>query len=271
MDSITLRNIQNLINFLESDMAAIQRNLEWAKGRPGSDGMLAQRASMATFYGKLREARDFLQQAVDEAKGHHGPTRAANYLAGAANSEAVIGNLKEAKVLAQQALALDESADTQNLVASVFAGAGDTAAVQKTIESLNKEFPQNTLIQNQRIPVLRSMIERDPAKAIEDLESARPTELNALGPIYQRGLAYLRWGRGAEAAAEFQKILSRRTTDPLNVIHPLSQAGLARARVLAGDTVGARTAYQDFLALWKDADPNIPILKQAKAEYAKLK
>ncbi len=153
----------------------------------------------------------------------------------------------------------------------VFARAGDAASVQKTIELLNKEFPPDTIIQNQRIPVLRAMIERDPAKAVEDLEPARPTELNYLGPIYQRGLAYLRWGRGAEAAAEFQKILAHRTLAPLNLVHPLSQLGLARARVLAGDTVGARTAYQDFLALWKDADPDIPILIAAKSEYAKLK
>jgi tetratricopeptide (TPR) repeat protein len=119
--------------------------------------------------------------------------------------------------------------------------------------------------------VLRSMIERDPAKAVEDLEPARPTELNFLGPIYQRGLAYLRWGKGPEAAAEFQKILAHRAIVPLNLIHTLSQLGLARAYVLQGDTAKARTVYQDFLALWKDADPDIPILIAAKAEYSKLK
>jgi hypothetical protein len=143
--------------------------------------------------------------------------------------------------------------------------------VQKTIELLNKEFPRDTIIQNQRIPVLRSLIERDPAKAVEDLEPARPTELNFLNPIYQRGLAYLRWGKGAEAAAEFQKIQAHRTIVPLSLVHPLSQLGFARARVLAGDTAGARTAYQDFLALWKDADPDVPVLIAAKAEYAKLR
>jgi serine/threonine protein kinase/tetratricopeptide (TPR) repeat protein len=271
MDSANLRGTQSDIAFLEGDMATVQRNLEWAKGRPGSGSLFLDRAAMAIYYGKLREARGFVQQAVEEAKSHGSPQRAANYLAGAANSEATVGNLKEAKVLAQEALALDGTSDTQNAVASVFARTGDSATVQKTIELLNKEFPQATLLQNQRIPVLRSMIERDPAKAVEDLESARPTELNALFPIYERGLAYLRWGRGAEAAAEFQKILAHRTIVPEFVIHPLSQLGLARARVLAGDTAGARTAYQDFLALWKDADPDIPILLQAKTEYTKLK
>jgi len=270
MDSVNLRSIQNDIAFLEGDMATVQRNLEWAKGRAGSGGLLADRAAAAIYYGKLREARGFLQQAVQEAKSRHSSRRAANYLAGAANAEAMIGNLKEAKVLAQEALALDGTADTQNGVASVFGRDGDTVSVQKTIELLNKELPQATLIQNQRIPVLRSMIERDPAKAVEDLEPARSTELNFLNPIYERGLAYLRWGRGAEAAAEFQKILAHRTIVPLNVIHPLSQLGLARAYALQKDAAKARTAYQDFLALWKDADPDIPILKEAKAEYAKL-
>jgi len=273
MDSLFLRTIQNNVAFLEGDMATVQRNLEWAKGRAGSGSLLSGRAAMAIYYGKFREARGFLQQAVDEAKSHRSPKRAANYLAGAANSEATIGDLKEAKILAQQALALDATADTQNVIASVFARAGDTASVQKTIELLNKEFPQDTIIQNQRIPVLRSMIERDPAKAVEDLEPARPTEFNFpnfLTSIYERGLAYLRWGRGAEAAAEFQKILAHRTIAPLSVVHPLSQLGLAHAYALQGDRPKARTAYQDFLALWKDADPDIPVLIAAKSEYAKL-
>jgi len=270
MDSVILRTIQNNVAFLEGDMATVQRNLEWAKGRAGSGGLFASRSAMAIYYGKLREARGFLQQAVEEAKSRRSAKRAANYLAGAANAEAIAGDLKGAKVLAQEALTIDGTADSQNAVASVFARAGDVTSVQKTIELLNKEFPQDTLIQNQRIPVLRSMIERDPAKAVDDLEPARPTELNGLAPIYQRGLAYLRWGRGAEAAAEFQKVLAHRTIAPLNLVHPLSQLGLARAYVLQGDTAKARTAYQDFLALWKDADPGIPVLIAAKAEYAKL-
>jgi eukaryotic-like serine/threonine-protein kinase len=276
MDSVSLRFIQNIIAFLEGDMATVQRNLEWAKGRAGSGNLFAGRAAMAVYYGKLRESQGFIQQAVEEAKSGRSPKRAANYLAEAANAEAMVGNVKEAKVLAQQTLAFDKSPDTQGLVALSFARAGDTTSVQKTIELLNKEFPQDTLIQNLGIPMLRSMIERDPAKAVEDLEPTRPMELGggpgaAFGSVFERGLAYLRWGRGAEAAADFQKIQAHRTIAGLSLVHPLSQLGLARARVLTGDTAGARTAYQDFLALWKDADPDVPVLNQAKAEYAKLK
>ena len=276
MDSVFLRLIQNIVAFLEGDTVTIERNVDWAKGRAGSGNLLATRAGMAMYYGKVRESQGFLQQAVEEAKGGHSPKRAANYLATAADEEATVGNLKEAKIFAQAALALDGSADTKSFVALYFARAGDTVGVQKTIELLNKELAQDTIIQNQRIPMLRSMIEHDPAKAVKDLEPARATELGGgpglgLSPVYERGLAYLRWKHGPEAASEFQRILAHRTIAGLSLVHPLSQLGLARARVLAGDVVAARTAYQDFLALWKDADPDIPILKQAKAEYAKLK
>src|SRR5260370_26350954 len=194
MDSVLLRSTQNDIAFLEGDMATVQRNLEWGKGRAGGASLFLDRAAIAVYYGHLRAARGFHHQAVEEAKSRHSPKRAANYLAGAANAEAMVGNLKEAKALAQEALALDATTDTQNPLASVFAQLGETATVQTTIELLNKQFPQGTLLQNQRIPVLRSMIERDPAKAVEDLESAQPTELNALFPIYERGLAYRHCG-----------------------------------------------------------------------------
>ena len=275
MDSVTLRALQNNIAFLQGDMATVQRNLEWGKGRAGSGLLLSGRAAMAIYYGKLRESRGFFQQAVEEAKSQRSPKQASNYLAQDANAEAMVGNLKEAKVFAQDALTLDGTADSQNAVASVFARAGDAASVQKTISLLNKEFPQDTLIQNQGIPVLRSIIERDPAKAVEDLGPTRATEMGGgpvfgLTPVYERGLAYLRWSKGAEAATEFQKILAHRTIAPLSVVHPLSQLGLARALALQGDTANARVAYQDFFALWKDADPDIPVLKEAKAEYAKL-
>jgi eukaryotic-like serine/threonine-protein kinase len=276
MDSVGLRFMQSVIAFHESDAATVQRNLEWVKGRAGGGFLFMGRAAMAAYYGKLRESRGFLQQAVEEAKSGRSPKRAANYLAGAATTEAMVGSIKDAKALAQEALAFDRTADTQSFVVVVSAQAGDTASVQKTIEMLNREFPQDTIIQNLRIPMLRSMIERDPVKAVEDLEPARPAEFGggpefALQPVYERGLAYLRGGRGPEAATEFQKILAHRTISGLSVVHPLSQLGLARAYVLQGDTAKARTAYQDFLALWKDADPDIPILIAAKSEYAKLK
>jgi tetratricopeptide (TPR) repeat protein/predicted Ser/Thr protein kinase len=276
MDSVILRQAQNIIAFLEGDMATVHRNLEWAKDRAGGELLFGTRAAMATYYGKFHESQGFLQQAVEEAKRERSPKPAADHLARAANVEAMAGNLKNAKVLAQQALALDATTDTQSLVALAFARVGDTVRVQKTIDLINKEFAQDTIMQNLWIPMLRSMIERDPAKAVEDLEPARPMDLGGwpgfgLQPVYERGLAYLRWHRGAEAAEEFQKILAHRTISALSVIHPLSQLGLARSYVLQDDTAKARTAYQDFLALWKDADPDIPILLQAKTEYTKLK
>ncbi len=126
------------------------------------------------------------------------------------------------------------------------------------------------------LPTIRAAIELqrgNPAEAIELVQSAAPYELGGgggLAAIYVRGQAYLSAGRGVEAAAEFQKILDHRGVDPLSILSPLARLGLARAHALAGDEAGARRAYQDFLALWKDADPDIPILQEAKAEYAKL-
>ena len=111
----------------------------------------------------------------------------------------------------------------------------------------------------------------NPAKAIELLRSAEPFEKGQFGPTYTRGIAYLKAKLGKEAAAEFEKVLSRRGISPRSMLHALSYLQLGRAYALAGETEKARKAYQDFLALWKDADPDIPVFQQAKAEYAKLK
>ena len=126
------------------------------------------------------------------------------------------------------------------------------------------------------LPTIRGRIEiqrGNPKKAIELLQAAAPYELGSSGPaaIYVRGQAYLRAGAGTEAATEFRKIIDHRGVDPVSPLYPLAYLGLARAGVLAGETVKARKAYQDFFAFWKDADPDIPILREAKAEYAKLK
>jgi len=142
---------------------------------------------------------------------------------------------------------------------------------------LAKRFPSATLLNIVSLPTARAAIEiqrGNPAKAIEFLRPAGPYELGNHAqfiPIYVRGLAYLRARQGVQAAAEFQKILDHRGVGPLSPLYALAHLGSARAYALAGETSKSRTAYQDFLALWKDADPDIPILQAAKAEYAKLK
>ncbi len=157
---------------------------------------------------------------------------------------------------------------------------GDLRQAEALADDLAKRFPQDTLVNAVSLPLVRATMEiqqGNAPKAIELLQPATPYELGrrsgGVGPsvVYVRGQAYQRGGKGIEAAAEFQKILDHRGVFPTSPVHALAHLGLARAFALAGDTGKSRKAYQDFLALWKDADPDIPILQQAKAEYAKLK
>jgi tetratricopeptide (TPR) repeat protein len=157
---------------------------------------------------------------------------------------------------------------------------GDTERSARLIGNLDRDYPTNTLLKNVQLPVAQAINELQrgkPAEAIALLEAAKPYELgNGPGaanywPMHVRAEAYLRQREGAKAAAEYQKILDHRGINPLYPLYALSHLGVARAYALQGDTAKARAAYQDFFALWKDSDPDIPILKQAKAEYAKLR
>jgi predicted Zn-dependent protease len=161
-------------------------------------------------------------------------------------------------------------------VALGLALAGDLANAQHLVDDLAKRFPENTTVQFTYVPMIRAQLALDrnnAGKAIELLQPAAPYELGiagALYPVYVRGNAYVTAHEGSEAAAEFQEILNHRGVVVNDPIGALAHLGLGRAYVRQGDTAKARAAYQDFLTLWKDADPDIPILKEAKEEYAKL-
>jgi tetratricopeptide (TPR) repeat protein len=161
----------------------------------------------------------------------------------------------------------------------VLARIGDISRSQTLVESLAKEFPTDTILNRVDIPASQAISElqqNNPQKAIALMETARPYELGAgpgaagYWPIYVRGEAFLKARDGAKAATEYQRILDHKGVDPTNVFYTQASLGLGRAYALQGDTTKAKTAYQDFFATWKDADPDIPVLKQAKAEYAKL-
>jgi eukaryotic-like serine/threonine-protein kinase len=161
-------------------------------------------------------------------------------------------------------------------VAAALAISGDGSRSQSITEELGRRFPNDTLLHSVGIPsvaALNALNRKAPDQAIEGLRAATPYEFgNSQGmfPIYIRGLAYLQAKRGTEAVAEFQKIVDHRGIDPTGVQHSLAKLCLGRAYAMTGDSAKARAAYQDFLALWKDADPDVPVLKEAKAEYAKL-
>ncbi len=196
--------------------------------------------------------------------------------AGFALRQAVVGNASKAKELAASSSALAHGRRNMESVAVALAMIGDVSRAQPIADDLGRRFPDDTLLHQISIPLVQALIEMDrkaPEEAIAALQATTPYELGfnqELFPMYIRGLAYLQAKRGADAAAEFQKMVDHRGIEPISSNHSLAKLGLGRAYVMTGDMAKSRAAYQDFFALWKDADSDIPILKQAKAEYARL-
>jgi serine/threonine protein kinase/Flp pilus assembly protein TadD len=293
LDSPSLRFNLYMLAFLQNDAAGMAQQVDWTAGKPGvEDVLLANEADTAAYSGRLGKAREFSRRAVASAQHAGEKETAAGYEAEAALREALFGNAAEARQRAVAALGLSTGRDVQYGTALALALAGDAIRAQALADDLGKRFPENTAVQFNYLPTIHAQLalsRNDPAKtsgavssrAIEALQPAAPYELGApigaltpaLYPVYVRGEAYLaasRPGGNGEAAAEFQKILGWPGVVQNEPIGALAHLGLARAYVLQGDTAKARSAYHDFLALWKDADADIPILKQAKAEYEKL-
>jgi serine/threonine protein kinase/predicted Zn-dependent protease len=276
-DSPDLRSLLYQLAFLKNDTAAMAQQVGWAIGKPGEEDVkLALEANTAAFSGALEKARGLTSRAVTSAKRAEENEVAANYEADAAWREALFGNPVDARQQASAALTLSTGRDVQYLAALALAVAGDASRAQSLADNLAIRFPEDTLVQLNFLPTLRAQISltrNDPSSAIEALQVAASYELSAFGscyPVYIRGQAYLSAYQGREAATEFQKILDHRGIVVNQPIGALAHLQLGRAYAMQGDIAKAKAAYQDFLNLWKDADPDIPILKQAKAEYAKL-
>jgi tetratricopeptide (TPR) repeat protein len=270
-----------LLAFLKGDAAQMAQLVSAAMGKPGAEHLLlAAQADTEGWYGKLKKAHELTGRAMDSAQHNDAKESAAAFQAAAALREVEAGNREQARAEAHAALKLAPNRDVRAMAALALARAGDTAGAEKMAAELEKTFPLDTLVQRYWLPTIRAgcALERqDPNRAIELLKVAGTIELYppagltiSICPAYLRGEAYLMLHDGNRAAAEFQKFI-----DHWGVVcnfpwGALARLGVARAYALQGDTAKARTAYQDFLTLWKDADPDIPILKQAKAEYAKL-
>ena len=184
--------------------------------------------------------------------------------------------MSEARERAAAALTIARGIGVATVAAQALALAGDITQAEAIADDLAERFPKNTMLHAVELPTIRGIIEIQrghPAAAIELLRAASPYELgyDGLQAVYVRGQAYLGTGAGVEAAVEFQKILDHRGVAPVSPLYPLAHLGLARAYALSGDSAKSRRFYQDFLALWRDADPDVPILLEAKSEYAKLK
>jgi tetratricopeptide (TPR) repeat protein len=272
------------IAFLQNDAEGMGQQIAWSAGKPGvEDWMLGMEGDTAAYSGRVRKAREFSLRAMDSAQRAGEKEAAATYFAESGLREALLGNRDEAQ--RRSALAIQRSAgrDVQYGAALALAYAGDTGRLQVLIDNLGKRFPEDTIVQFNYLPTLRAKFavnRGNASEAFESLRAAAPYELGvstasvygwtALYPVFVRGEAYLATHQGSEAATEFQKVLDHRGVVVNELIGALAHLQLGRAYVLAGEKDKARTAYKDFLTLWKDADPDIPILKQAKAEYATL-
>ena len=274
LESTPMHSHRYSIAFVEGDAAAMKRQIDWARGRPDEYLAQAWQAEAAAFCGQLRKEREFSQRTVELALQHEQKEAAAQFLAGQAVTAALFGQSDQVGGLVARAFGILRSSAAVAIAANAFSLCGDSERAQPLMDEYSKRFPKNTFWSVVSAPLYRAQIElhsTNAAQAIELLESAHRFESSGnFGPQYVRGQAYLKLNKGAEAAAEFQKILSHRGWSVRGVLYPLAYVGLARGAVLQGDTGKARKAYQDFFALWKDADPDIPILIEAKKEYEKL-
>ena len=280
LDSGALRQQIYSLAFLRGDTAQMEQELAWGAGKPGDeDALLSAQSDTEAYYGRMSKARDFSRRAADSAVRADSKEAAALWQVNAALREAELGNTSVAKQGVTAALALSPGRDVKISAALTLARIGAAPRAKTLVEELEKSYPTNTMLKLDGLPTINAAIELskgNSSQALLDLEAAAPYELGQAGtmgsvyPAYVRGQAYLQSHNGAAAAAEFQKLLDHRGIVLNFVTGALAHLQIGRAYAMAGDTAKAKAAYQDFLTLWKDADPDIPILKEAKAEYAKL-
>ncbi len=268
------------IAFVQRDVAAMARQAEWAVGNPMEHLMIFTRAQAAASMGRLKEAAELFRQAVEAAERHN--LREPGAVIGAVQilTEAQFGSHQQARDRARAMLKAHLGRDALLVLVTTLGIVGDTRGAEALANDLEKRFPADTLVRSVWVPAARAAVELArgvPGKAIELLQSARDYELGrmtrmygSLTPTYVRGQAYFRAGRFAEATSEFQKILDHRGVAAVSPVYALAHVGLARALSSAGDSAKAAQHYQDFFALWSDADADIPILQEAKQEYARL-
>lgn len=275
LDSTFFHGFQYQIAFAASDTTEMQQQLDWSRGKPDEYVALDWQTQTAAFRGHYHRSQDFSQSSIELATRGDAKEVAARYAVEAALRGGVLAQCSQTKAAIAQSSGLERNNFFFTRGALALALCGDASQAQSFVDEVTKERPHDTLINSLWVPIIRAAIEinrNNPSEAIKFLESARRFEAAAeFWPQYLRGLAYLKLKSGNEAAAEFQRILDNRGQAPLSVLYPLAHLGLARAAVLTGDLSKSRKAYQDFLALWKDADSDLTILQEAKLEYEKVK
>jgi len=282
LDGGGLRQYIYYLAFLRGNDAQMRQQLSWAAGKPGEeDVLLSSESDTEAYYGRLDKARDFSRQAAESALRADSKEIAALWKANAALRDAELGEASSARQGAKAALGLSSGRDVKTLAALTMARIGDASQANALAEELRKNYPTNTMIKLYWLPTINAAVQlqaNNSSAAVMDLETAAPYELGdpppmqtgMLYPAYLRGQAYLLAKNGSAAVAEFEKLLNHRGIVLNFPTGALAHLQVGRAYALASDTAKAKAAYKDFLTLWKDADPDIPILKEAKAEYAKL-
>ena len=271
IDAVDLHEQLYFIAFAENDTAEMQRQMDWAHGRLEEWQMLFNEALAAGAHGKAREFRRLSQQAYDGALRQKSPGFAAKYAGVRASEEMAFGYPSEARHWATEALRLSQN--ELGWSPAVLALAGDVARADVITNELTRRRPTDTLLNERDLPQVQAAISisrGDGAAAVDALQPTLRYAKTTVTPTYYRGLAYLQLSQGKEAEAEFQQIINRTGVLPLALEHSMAHLQIGRAYAMQGDTAKAKAAYQDFLTLWKDADPDVPILIEAKAEYAKL-
>lgn len=275
LDSPELRLFLYDVAFLRRDQPGMRQQLTWAAGEPGvEDAFLNDEASDAAFAGRLEQARALTGRAMEAARRNGEKETAAGYAVEAAQREALLGNAADARKMAEEALSLAKDRDTRYGAAAAFALAGAADRALPIAAELDSEFPDDTFVQGIYLPIIRgaaAIQQKDAARALKALETAIPYEFGIASagmPAYLRGEAYLAAGDGARAAAEFQQVVDHPGVVLNSPIGPLANLDMARAWRMQGNPEKARAVSERFLAEWKDADPGLPLLNQARTESA---
>jgi tetratricopeptide (TPR) repeat protein len=265
-----------ILGFLRNDQASMQKELELVRGKPTEAEMIFLEASVAAYGGRMKRSEELAQNALELFKRQERIENVAQVMEGLALTQALVGNCKEAQTNATSGLSMSPGRVGLSTAGLVYAICGNAGRSLSLAEEITKKYPTDTASVAVLVPLIRAETDRkrgNATEALRTLETVRRYDLgNITGLIsnYLRGLAYLDQRSGIEAAAEFQKIIDRPGIDPTSVILPLAHLGIARAAALNGDHPKARKEYQDFFALWKDADKDVPVLLDARKEYEQL-
>jgi tetratricopeptide (TPR) repeat protein len=292
IDSPCIPLVLYVVNFLQHDSAGMQEQVASGTGKPGvGDQLLFLQSETAAYSGEFAKSRELTRGAADCAQRASQKEAAAEYESHSAVREALVGEMPSTKQDSQAALALSAGRQAEGFSGIALGLAGDSAQAERLAADLSTRFSEDTIVKFDYLPMIQAAIalhSGDGKRAIDALAASVPYELGetnpsftfALYPVYLRGEAHLLMKQGSAAAAEFQKIVDHAGVAGNEPIGALAHLGLARAYALQAKPlqgadadatrVRALAAYKDFLALWKDADPDIPILKDAKAEYARL-